>query len=100
MRKMFAVLKREYLVAVRKKMFIFMTIFFPVLISAALILPGLMMAKGLGEKKVVVLDGTGALSDAFSPTALARRSRGRQNAEPLQSKLHVEYVDAKRQPDL
>ena len=52
MKKMWAVLKREYIVAVRKKMFIFMTLFFPVLMAGLIVLPGLMMARGLGEKKV------------------------------------------------
>ena len=39
MSKMLAVIKREYLQAVRKKMFIFMTLFFPVLMAALFIVP-------------------------------------------------------------
>ena len=66
MNKMFAVVKREYLQAVRRKMFIFMTLFFPVLMAALFIVPGLMMAKGLGGKKVAVVDGTGALQSSFA----------------------------------
>ena len=68
MNKMLAVLKREYLAAVRKKMFIIMTILFPVLMSAAMLLPGLMVARGLGEKAVAVLDGTGKLRSVFTRT--------------------------------
>lgn len=97
MKKMFAVLKREYLSTVRKKMFIFMTLFFPVLMSGLMILPGLMMAKGLGEKKVIVLDGTGALADTFKKPLLSRGEQRRGQADALRSNLHVEYVDASRQ---
>ena len=98
MNKMFAVMKREYLQAVRRKMFIFMTIFFPVLMAALFILPGLMIARGLGGKKVAVIDGTGALRDSFShrivpeapdpKKALAGRNRGE-----LPQSLDVEYAD-------
>jgi len=86
MRKLFAVLKREYLQAVRKKMFIFMTLFFPVLMSGVLILPGLMMAKSLTGKKVAVLDGTGQLQDAFTKSA---SRRGRRD---LPFELNIDYA--------
>ena len=66
MNKMFAVIKREYLQTVRKKMFIFMTLFFPVLMAGLFIVPGLMMAKGMGGKKMAVIDGTGALQSSFA----------------------------------
>ena len=105
MNKMFAVIKREYLQAVRKKMFIFMTLFFPVLMAALIVVPGLLVAKGLGGKKVAVVDGTGALRSSFSHTiepevpdpkkALSGRSRGE-----LPQSLDVEYVDAHGQSDL
>src|SRR5258708_16379307 len=65
MNKMVAVIKREYLQAVRRKMFMFMTVFFPVLIAALFLLPGLLISKGLGDKKVAVIDGTGDLRGAF-----------------------------------
>jgi ABC-2 type transport system permease protein len=97
MRKMLAVLKREYLAAVRKKMFIIMTILFPVLMSAAMLLPGLMVARGLGEKHVAVLDGTGKLQSAFTrpiaPTVPDPKQalRGRGRAE-LPQTIKAEYV--------
>ncbi len=95
MRKMFAVLKREYLAAVRKKMFIFMTLFFPVLMAGVMILPGLMMAKSLGGKKVAVVDGTGQLRDAFTKAPKKLMSKPRHL--PLQ--LNIEYVDARGKTD-
>jgi ABC-2 type transport system permease protein len=97
MNKMLAVLKREYLAAVRKKMFIIMTILFPVLMSAAMLLPGLMVARGLGEKQVAVLDGTGKLQSAFTRTIVPEQPdvkkslSGRRRAELPQS-IKVEYV--------
>src|SRR5205085_1181504 len=47
-------------------MFIVMTILLPLLMAAAFILPGLLMAKGLGHKRIVVIDDTGRLRDAFT----------------------------------
>jgi len=85
MRKMFAVFKREYLSSVRKKMFIFMTLFFPLLMAMLFSIPMLVMARSLGGKSVAVIDGSGQLRDAF-----AKQNRRRE----LPTTLNVEYVDA------
>jgi ABC-2 type transport system permease protein len=82
MKKMFVVMKREYLQAVRKKVFIIMTLLFPFIMAGLMVLPGLMMAKGMGQKRIAVLDGTGKLQEAFS----------RPN-----EKEPVEKVDAKKE---
>lgn len=82
MKKMFVIMKREYLQAVRKKVFIIMTLLFPFLMAGLLFLPGLMMAKGMGQKRIAVLDGTGKLEEAFS----------RPNAKEKEEK-----VDAKKE---
>lgn len=101
MKKALAVLKREYLATVRKKMFIFMTLFFPVLFSGLIILPGLLMAKGLGEKRVVVLDGTGQLADAFTAVEqIATPNVNRRNDSAINSKLQIRYVNGRREADL
>lgn len=98
MRKMFAVVKREYLQAVRKKMFVIMTILFPVLMAGAFTLPTIIAARGLGEKKVVVVDGTGRLSSSFTKTVAPPRPkiddsiRGRRAEVP--QLLTIDYVDA------
>jgi ABC-2 type transport system permease protein len=90
MKKISAVLKREYLSAVRKKMFIFMTLFFPVLMAGLMFIPIMMMAKSFTGKRVAVIDGTGRLSAAFSkPLTTAKPKRG-----DLPQMLDVEYVDA------
>lgn len=65
MKKMLAVFKREYLQAVRKKMFIIMTFLMPVLMVGLFIIPTLMIERGMGKKKIVAVDGTGELKSAF-----------------------------------
>src|SRR5213594_820247 len=87
MRKMFAVFKREYLASVRKKMFIFMTLFFPVLMALLFFIPMIVMSKSLGGKSVTVIDGTGQLRSAFEKT-------NRKRSRDLPSTLNIEYVDA------
>ncbi len=105
MNKMFAVIKREYLQAVRRKMFLFMTLFFPVLMAGLFIVPSLMVARGLGDKKVAVVDGTGALRSSFShhlaPAAPdPKKAMSGRNRGELPQSLDVEYVDAHGQPVL
>ncbi|MEO8382676.1 MAG: ABC transporter permease [Acidobacteriota bacterium] len=103
MRKMFAVMKREYLANVRRKMFIIMTLLFPVLMAALVFLPGLIMARGGGQKRIAVLDGTGQLQAAFAKPnevekpadakAEAQKAlTGRQRGPELPLQMTVEYV--------
>jgi ABC-2 type transport system permease protein len=66
MSKTFAVLKREYLQAVRKKSFIILTLLMPVLFGALIFIPTLMLARTYERKTVVVVDGTGRLEAAIT----------------------------------
>ena len=107
MNKLFAVFKREYLSAVRKKMFIIMTFLLPVFMSAIMVLPGMLMMRGLGEKKVTVLDGTGALRDAFTrgdakaKDAKAAPSSAKKRAREMSGNLiNTEYIDAQAEKNL
>ena len=88
MNKMFAVMKREYFQVVRKKSFIIMTLLLPFLMAGLMFLPGLMMAKGMGKKRIAVLDGTGQLQSAFS----------KPNEEPKEEKkdLRKELIENRR----
>ena len=65
MSKAFAVFKREYLEVVRKKSFIIMTLIFPFLMGAMMFIPTLLAVRGIEGKRVVVVDGTGRLGEAF-----------------------------------
>lgn len=106
MRKLIAVFKREYLAAVRKKMFIIMTFLLPLLMAGVMVLPGMLMLRGMGVKKVAVLDGTGELRTSFirgaeeKPKApkLEDDLRSRRNDVP--STLKIEYVDLRDNDDL
>lgn len=116
MRKMFAVMKREYLQAVRKKMFIIMTLLLPFLMAGVTILPGLILAKGMGSKRIAVLDGTGRLEAAFSkpnapeegeeqkksdPSQEARKAlSGRRRGPEIPAEMHVEYVNQSGAKDI
>jgi ABC-2 type transport system permease protein len=96
MKKMLAVFKREYLQAVRKKMFIVMTFLMPVFMIALFVLPAMLMQRGMGEKKVAILDGTGMLREAFSAAPKAQEG----NDSPLKRRelpqdLKIEYHDLK-----
>jgi ABC-2 type transport system permease protein len=107
MNKMFAVMKREYLQAVRRKSFIIMTLLLPFLMAALMVLPGLLMARGMGKKRVAVLDGTGQLAGAYArlneppkeeKTDAGQEARkaltGRRRGPELPSQMTVEYVNA------
>ncbi|HEX6099676.1 MAG TPA: ABC transporter permease [Thermoanaerobaculia bacterium] len=112
MNKMFAVMKREYLQAVRKKMFIIMTILLPFLMAGITILPGLVIAKGMGSKRIAVLDGTGRLEAAFSkpnepqekaekPADEARKAlSGRRRGPNIPTDMRIEYVNQAGAKDL
>ena len=106
MKKTWAVFKREYLQAVRKKSFLILTILMPFLFGALLLVPSTLAMKGMGEKKIVVLDGTGKLKDAVTTglsaplpdpleeakKSLEEPSRGRR--ANLRAAVRAEYVDA------
>ena len=64
MKKTWAVFKREYLQAVRKKSFLIMTVLTPFLFGGLMIVPSLFAVRGIGEKRVAVVDGTGRLGPA------------------------------------
>jgi ABC-2 type transport system permease protein len=108
MNKTLAVFKREYLQAVKKKMFIIMTVLMPFLMAAVMVLPTLLISKGLGEKRVAVVDGTGVLRESVEHPASrlaedddsgAKSESGKalmksQKKNKMMGDLAVEYVDA------
>jgi ABC-2 type transport system permease protein len=59
MNKVLIIIKREYLVRVRTKAFIISTIASPLLLLALALLPGLLAARGGGERHVTVLNQSG-----------------------------------------
>ena len=101
MRKLWAVLKREYRETVRKPSFLIMTVLAPFLMAGLMIVPALLAVKGMGERRVAVLDGTGRLGEVTStlrkqpPGGASPFSRGgrmgRQGGPT--GKIIPEYVD-------
>jgi ABC-2 type transport system permease protein len=58
MQKVWVIIKREYLVRVKTRAFIISTLISPLLLLALILLPGLLIARGGGERNVIVLDQT------------------------------------------
>ena len=77
MKKIFVIIKREYLTRVRTRAFLIGTIVTPVLMLALTLLPSFFAARGGGEVELVVIDQSG---DPGLFEALSRKMRG--NAPP------------------
>lgn len=95
MKKMFAVLKREYLQAVRKKSFLILTVLMPGLFAGMIFIPALLASKAFGSKNVVVVDGTGRLGSAVTEV----QGEGEPDADrsPLDTDRGPEIRGAERQ---
>ncbi len=98
MRKLWAVLKREYRETVKKPSFLIMTVLAPFLLGALMLVPALLAARGMGERRVAVLDGTGRLRAAVeglageAPAERSAFARGRGTNVPT-GRIVPEYVD-------
>ncbi|MHB1047188.1 MAG: ABC transporter permease [Thermoanaerobaculia bacterium] len=98
MRKLWAVLKREYRETVKKPSFLIMTVLAPFLLGALMLVPALLASRGMGERRVAVLDGTGRLRAAVeglaeaAPDERSAFARGRGTNVPT-GRIVPEYVD-------
>ena len=97
MNKFFAVFKREYLQAVRRKMFIIMTLIMPLLMAGLILVPGFLMERGMGGKKIVVIDGTDRLSQAFAEAGSGDQGINLGGRARVPNQLDVAYVSAQGQ---
>lgn len=68
MKTIILILKREYLVRVKKKSFIVMTILTPILMSAIWILPVYLATRNTDQKKVQVIDDSDRFGNVFKST--------------------------------
>jgi ABC-2 type transport system permease protein len=100
-RKLWAVLKREYRETVRKPSFLIMTVLAPFLLAGLMIVPALLAVKGMGERRVAILDGTGRLGGVTTAlrkelpggaSPFARGGRMGRQGGPA-GKIVPEYVD-------
>lgn len=78
MQKTLIIIKREYLVRVRTRAFIISTIASPILLLALVLLPGLLAARGGGQRHVTVLDQSSdpELFNTISNKLAARGTEG------------------------
>ena len=97
MNKFFAVFKREYLQAVRRKMFIIMSFLMPLLMGALIFVPHLLMERGMGGKKIIVIDGTGQLSQAFASAQGDQSINVGGRGGKIPNKIEIQYVNAQGQ---
>ncbi len=67
MKKVWIIVKREYLQAVRKKSFLIMTFLGPVFMAAMFIVPTLLVNYGKEDVQIAVLDKLGIFDDLDSP---------------------------------
>ena len=84
MRKLWAVFKREYRETVRKPSFLVMTVLAPFLMAALMVVPALLAVKGMGERRVALLDGTPRL---LRPGGIAREAIEAAIGRPLEGPL-------------
>ncbi len=75
MKKIFAVIKKEYKIIVQKKSFIIMTVLTPVLMAAMMFVPVLLMKMGRTEKKIAVADYAGGYYQALSAKPAAKQAK-------------------------
>ena len=69
MKKIWLIIKREYLTRVKKKSFVIMTFLGPLLMASVWIVPLLLATQSEGVKTIEVLDETGLLFEEFKETA-------------------------------
>ena len=83
MKKLFAVVKREYIQRVRTKFFVVATILGPVLMGAFTVVPALLMGmKSGGPTRVVIIDQTGKLYARVAKELQTGRERPAQRETP------------------
>ena len=103
MKKTLAVFKREYLASVRRRMFIVMTFLLPLLMGGFMYVIVALAERGVGEKRVAVLDGTGEFRSTFSKQEVVQipsPGAARKGRRSLPSTIDVDYVDAHAQTNL
>jgi len=83
MRKIWAVIRREFVERVRTRAFILSTILGPVFFAVMFILPGYLMSRDTGVKRIAVVDGTTSEFGRKIAAALEASRSGPGTAAPL-----------------
>ena len=105
MRKLLAVVRREYVQGVRNKGFIVSTLLAPAVMGVLILLPGLLVTMRTGEAtRLAVVDQTGRLGAALAealgrgPAGEAERRPNGTRAEEFEAQFKVERVEPGARP--
>lgn len=83
MRKVWAIIRREVVERVRTRAFMISTLLFPILMGALIILPGYLMTRSTGTKRIALVDATGdSLGPQIDRALTAARIGKGENAPP------------------
>ena len=81
MKKLFAVIKKEYKVIVKKKSFIVMTVLTPVLMAGMMFVPVLLMRVGRTDKTIAVADYAGGYIQALNAKPAEKKERKKSGVD-------------------
>ncbi len=99
MRKLIAVIRREFMVRVRTRAFVISTVLGPVLMGMLFVLPMLLESRDRAPKRVVVLDAAGGAFGSRVAEALAGARRGTgADAPPRYQVMTVHATDGSAAP--
>lgn len=83
MRKVWAIVRREVVERVRTRAFILSTLLFPLFMGALVVLPGYLMTRSTGTKRIALVDATGdSLGPQVGRALVAARIGKAENAPP------------------
>ncbi len=88
MRKVWAIIRREFVERVRTKAFILGTLLFPLFMGAMFILPGYLMSRSLGLKTIALVDATTSglgkqVADALQAARIGKGEKARPRYEVI-----------------
>ncbi len=93
MRNVLLILRREYLVRVRSKMFVFLTIFMPLFMAAIIVLPAKMAMKSSGARHVVVVSPNAALGEAVKQELTSPQTNDDEEDGQHGNKVRANVID-------
>ena len=91
MHKVWAVIRREFVERVRTRAFLLSTVLFPVFMAAMIVIPGYLMSRSTGIKRVVLVDAT---SDSMGLQMARALGAVRVRGDSTRHKFTVERVPA------
>jgi ABC-2 type transport system permease protein len=91
MHKVWAVIRREFVERVRTRAFVLSTVLFPVFMAAMVIIPGFLMSRSTGTKRIALVDAT---TDSMGIRMAGALAAVRVRGDSTRAKFSVERVPA------